>query len=392
MRRCSRSGGRFYGWVLGGILVCLLGACRQAPEPAPDTVVIGLLVDNNRQIHQPVLNAARLAIEEIDHAGGLEVDGRHLSVELAVEDAISTPEEAATAAIRLINQNRVSAMVGCSLSRNAIPVGETAERARIPLISPASTHARTTAGRSYVFRVAFTDAYQGQMMARFALHDLNLQRLAILFNETELYSVAVKEAFEREVESSGGEIIAAVAYSHRDDDLRPVLEQLASQRPDALFLPNYTKDMAAVGQQLAQLDLGFQLLGSESWTTEILSREPGLDGAYVLQHWYSGPDADTGVPNRHAQRFAERYEQRHGAPPFGLSALTFDAFGLLFQAIERAGSIEPDDINRQLAATENFAGTTGTITYRNQGGDPRKGAVIVRLQQGKVVFQSRIEP
>ncbi len=382
--------------VLAGLLPCflvgLLSACGNPPQPVSDTVIIGLLVDNSRPIHQPVLNAARLAIEEIDHAGGLEVDGRRMSVELAVEDAISTPEQAATAAMRLINQVQVSAMVGCSLSRNAIPVGEIAERAHIPMISPASTNPRTTSGRSYVYRVPFTDTDQGQMMARFALRDLKMRRFAILFNESEPYSVAVKDAFQSEIESSGGEVISASAYSHRSDDLRPALERLAGQQPDALFLPNYTWDIAAIGKQMAQLGLDLQLLGSESWTTEILADEPGLDNAYVLQHWYLGPGADTVIPNRQAQRFAQLYEQRHGAPPFGLSALTFDAFGLLFQAIERAGSVAPEAINRQLAVTESFAGATGAITYRNQGGDPHKGAVIVRLQGGEIVFQSRLEP
>lgn len=381
--------------ALGGIILCLLCSCQEPSEKTPDAVTIGLLVDNDRPIHQPVLNAARLAIEEIGHAGGLEVDGRRLPVILAVEDAISTPEEASTAALRLINQAKVSAIVGCNLSRNAIPVGGVAERAHIPMISPASTNPRTTQGRTYVFRVAFTDIYQGTMMARFAIGDLKMRRLAILYNETEFYSVTVKEAFEREVEALAGEIVASLPYSHRSDDLRPALEQLARLQPDALFLPNYTWDIQAIGQQIEDLGLDLQLLGSEGWTTEILAGQPGLDGAYVLQHWHANTEdhiADNAKPNLQAKRFAERYEQRHGTPPFGMSALTFDAFGLLFQAIERAGSTRPEDIHRQLTATESYAGTTGTITYLNQGGDPRKGAVIVRLEGDGTVLHSRIEP
>lgn len=373
---------------LGSLLLGLASACAPPAATDPDRVVIGLLVDNDRPIHQPVLNAARLAIEEVEHAGGLEVNGRRIPVELAVEDDISSPEQASSAAFRLINQQRVSVLVGCNLSRNAIPVGEVAERAHVPMISPASTHQLTTENRPFVFRVAFTDAFQGKTMARYAYRDLGFRRIALFYNATELYSLAVQQAFRDELAALGGEVVAVQTFTRREDDLRPALRQLMELNPQALFLPNYTRDIVVIGQHIEALDLRVPLLGSEGWTTEILAGEPGLDGAHVLQHWHVEALDD----NVHGQRFVERYQQNHGTAPYGMSALTFDAFGLLFQAIERAGSIEPDAIRGQLAATENFAGTTGTLTYRNLTGDPRKSAVIVRLEGDQVVFEQRIEP
>lgn len=369
-------------------LLCLCLACSQPAEPPIQEVVIGLLVDNDRPIHQPVLNAARLAVQDLTRRGGLQINDEHYQVVLAVEDDISSPEQAARAAYRLINQNRVSALVGCNLSRNAIPVGRVAQQVEIPMISPASTHPLTTRHRPFVFRVAFTDPEQGQMMARFAFQELDLRRVAILFNTAEVYSIGVQEAFRLEFESLGGSVVETRSYLNRDEDMRAALEALRDAQPQALFLPNYTWDIPPIVQQMDALDWQVQLLGGEGWTTEILASNPLLEGAYVIQHWNRGAVDN----NPTARRFLAEYETEHAQAPYSISALTFDALHLLFQAIERSNSVEPDDIRRQLAATESFAGVTGSITFKGRGGDPSKPAVLVRLLDGEITFQRWLDP
>lgn len=370
------------------VLLCLCLACSPATEPPNKEVVIGLLVDNDRPIHQPVLNAARLAVQDLTRQGGLKIHGESYQVVLAVEDDIGTPEQASRAAYRLINQSRVSALVGCNLSRNAIPVGRVAQKVRIPMISPASTHPSTTRHRPFVFRVAFTDPEQGQMMARFAFQELGLRRVAILFNTAEVYSMGVEEAFRLEFETLGGSVVATRSYLSRDDDLAPPLEALKAAQPEALFLPNYTWDIPPIVQEMDSMGWSVQLLGGEGWTTEILAPNPLLEGAYVVQHWNRGAVDD----NPAARRFLNAYEAEHKQAPYNVSALTFDALHLLFQAIERSNSVEPDAIRAQLAATESFAGATGSITFKGRGGDPSKPAVLVRLLDGEIVFQRWLDP
>lgn len=378
------------GWIglLCVCLACVCLACGPETEPPNKQVVIGLLVDNDRPIHQPVLNAARMAIQDLTRRGGLKLNGEHHEVVLAVEDDIGSPEQASRAAYRLINQHQVSALVGCNLSRNAIPVGRVAQQVRIPMISPASTHPLTTRHRPFVFRVPFTDPEQGRIMARFAFQELGLRRVAIFYNAAEVYSIGVQEAFRLELESLGGSVIATHTYLSRDEDLRPALEDLKASQPEALFLPNYTWDIPPIASQMDALDWQVPLLGGEGWTTEILAQNPLLDGAYVIQHWHR----DAVLDNPVARRFLAAYESEHSQAPYSVSALTFDALHLLFQAIERSNSIEPDAIRQQLAATESFAGVTGSITFKGRGGDPAKSAVLVRLLDGEIVFQRWLEP
>jgi branched-chain amino acid transport system substrate-binding protein len=278
-------------------------------------------------------------------------------------------------------------MVGSSFSRNAIPSGEVAERAGIPMISPGSTHPRTTAGRRYVFRVAFVDSFQGRVMARFARDRLGFSTAAVLYDVADAYSRNIAELFRRVFEEAGGRVVAFEPFTSGESDFRPQLERIRDAEPEAVFLPNFTADLPAQGRQLRRLGIDAVLLGSDSWLAE-LARHPELDGAFFTRSWHH----DLAGSSPEAEAFRERYRQLHGSEPDEQAALTYDAFGLLFAALADAPRPAPEAIREALARIDGYRGLTGPISYRGRGGDPMKNVAIVRIEDGEIRLFELVEP
>jgi len=372
-------------WTAVAVLALFAWGCARG-ERSPEEIRIGFLVDESTLSAEATVQAAELAVAMVNSAGGVEVGGRRLPVRLLQESTGDTPEGTVRATLELINRERAVAVVGSSFSRNAIPSGEVAERAGVPMICPGSTHPRTTAGRRYVFRVAFVDSFQGRAMARFARDELGLDTAAVLYDVADSYSRDVADLFRRVFEAAGGRVVAFESFTSGESDFRPQLERIRDADPDAVFLPNFSQDVPVQGRQLRALGIDAVLLGSDSWLVE-LARHPELDGAYFTRSWHR----DLAESSPEAEAFRARYRELHGSEPDELVALTYDAFGLLFAALADAPRVAPEEIRAALARIDGHRGLTGPISYRGRGGDPRKNAAIVRIEDGEVRLFELVE-
>ncbi|MCP4656724.1 MAG: ABC transporter substrate-binding protein [bacterium] len=337
---------------------------------------------------QSYVDAATLAVQAANDAGGLEVGGSRYRVVLIVEETPSTPEDLSRATLRLINRENVVAIVGPNNSRNAIPAATVAEYARIPMICPGSTNPRTTAGKDYVFRVAFTDPFQGRVLARFAVEELRAPTAAVLYDVADAYSRDVAAAFKQALEAAGGQVVAFESYTTGDQDWSDQLVRIRDRNPGVLFFPSLNHDAVAQATQARRLGIDATPLGSDSWTMAALTHHPALEGAFVTQNWHvsaAGASPEAGA-------FVAAYRRAYHRDPAGGPALTYDALRIFFQAIRSAGRADPESIRDALSQLEDYRGATGRITYRGTGGDPRRPAVIVRIKEGKVIFHKLVNP
>ena len=128
-------------------------------------------------------------------------------------------------------------------------------------------------------------------------------------------------------------------------------------------------------------------LGADSWDNpNLLGDETAeLEGSYFTTHFT--PDSDE--PG--SRRFVDRYRSIYGASPSGGDAVSYDAVRLLLEAIERAGSLEPEAVRDQLAATANYAGATRIAAF-NQNRRPVKRVVIMTVRDGAPQFHRQIGP
>ncbi len=381
--------------LLIGLLVVmglLVTACRPR---GPETIKIGLNAELTGGV--PVVgasckNGAELAVEEINNAGGLEVGGKKYKIELLIEDNEDKAESAAAAAQKL-NAAGVLLMIGPNASRNAIPAAEVAEANKMPMISPWSTNPKTTIDaatgqpKKYVMRACFIDDFQGVVAAKFAITELGSKKPAVLYDVASEYNKGIAEIFKRTMEENGIQVVAFESYTTGDKDFSAQLTKIIQSGADSLFLPNYYTEVPLQVQQAHKLGFTGVIFGSDSWgAAELIDLcGPDCEGYFFTTHYA----ADIATPK--AQAFIKAYEAKYGKTPDDVAALTYDAFGLAFQAIQAAGKIDREAVNQALHNIARYEGVTGIMQFKGTG-DPVKSAVVLQIKGGKFVYYSTAQP
>jgi len=380
------SAGR-WALVLAG-MAALAAACNRSPPPAgPGPLRIGLvgaLTGPEAELGRVLRDGALLAIEQANADGG--VQGRRL--ELLAYDSQGRPEQAASATVRLVTVDQVAFIVGGDTSGSTLAMAPVAARAEVPLVAPAATNPRVTReGGPYVFRVCFVDSFQGGALAAFA-RDRGMARVAVLSDVRSDYSVGLTDAFRRRFEALGGTVVAAETYGQGDSDFRAQLTRIKGLRPDAVFLPGYYSDAAAIARQARQLGLSVPLLGGDGWDSVAQLLNLGgesLEGSEFTTHF----SADN--PAGSVQGFLKDFHARYGRPPESGAALAYDAARVGIAALRRTGGKGGPALREALAATAGFTGVTGRITLGPER-DAVKPAVVLRIQGGRAVFVAELPP
>ena len=372
--------------ILAIVLGLVLGTGCEPAIKAEKTIKIGVIAPITGSIPvvgQSTVNAAKLAVQEVNAAGGLEVGGQKIKVELFVEDNQDKKETAISAAQRLINQSGVVAIIGPQASRNAIPAATIAEESRIPMISPWSTNPETTAGKEYVFRVAFIDPFQGRVMARFAVEELGSERAAVLYDVASEYNRGIAEIFKQVYEDAGGKVVAFETYTTGEKDFKTQLTAIKASGAQVLFLPNYYNEVPLQIKQARELGVEATIIGADAWGQIKVADLANMEGLFFSTHY------DSASPS--AQQFVAAYQAAYGEVPDDVAALTYDAFGMLFEALRSQGKTDPEAIRNGLASISHYEGVTGTMEYKGTG-DPVKSAVILQIKEGQFHFYRLAEP
>ncbi len=328
-------------------------------------------------------NGIELALKEVNAAGG--VKGRKLKV--VVLDDQGKPEEAATAITKLITAEKVSLVLGEVASTRSIAMAAVAENNQTPMISHASTNPKVTEGKGFVFRVCFIDPFQGYVMARFAKQDLKLERVAILKDVRNDYSIGLAQTFAARFKGYQGKIVREEAYSAGDKDFKAQLAAIKAANPQAIYVPGYYADVGLVARQAKRLGLDVPLLGGDGWSSEMLYEIGGeaIEGSYYSNH-YSTQD-----PSPRIQKFVADYKAAYGSEPDSFAALGYDALKVAANALARAKSLSGPDLRDAVASTAELDGVTGTISI-DAGHNATKPAVVLKVQGGKSVYQTTIAP
>lgn len=336
---------------------------------------------------QSTKNAALMAEDEINAAGGLKIGRDRVNVKFIIEDDENKPESTASVFQKLIYQDQVLAIIGSQSSKCSNAGAPIAESAGVPQVSPWSTNPNVTQGKKYVFRACFIDPFQGQVVANFAYKTLKAKKAAVLYDVASDYNKGIAEVFRDDFTKIGGKIVAFETYTTGDKDFSAQLTKIKGTNPDVLFLPNYFNEVPLQAQQAHKLGLNTKIIGSDSWDSPKLLElgAADLEGSYFSNHY--SPDVD----KPEVKEFVKKYQAQFGQVPDAAAALTYDAARLLFAAIEKAGKADRKAVRNALAATKGFKAVTGVLTYHG-GGDPVKSAVIVKIENGKFVYHSTVNP
>ena len=344
----------------------------------------GSLTGAQATFGQSTHNAIMMAMDEVNAAGG--VNGRKIKV--LTEDDQSKSEEASTAVTKLISQNSVLAVLGEVASSNSIAGADVCQANKVPMITPSSTNPQVTKKGDYIFRVCFTDDYQGENIARYAATQLHIKRAAILTDVKNDYSTGLTSTIERVFTSLGGQIVGKSSYSNGDNDFHSQLASIRATNPEVIFVPGYYTDVGQIAIQARELGMKQPLLGGDGWESPKLIEIGGraLDGSMYTNHYFYADETPV------VRNFVQRYKDRYGAIPDGMAALGYDAARVLADALKRAKKLDGASIRDAIAATRNFDGVTGTITIGPDRNAVGKKIIIEEVKNGQLTLRATIQP
>jgi branched-chain amino acid transport system substrate-binding protein len=337
---------------------------------------------------QSVGEGLQLALEEINKNG---VNGKKL--ELVKVDNKSDAAEATNGTIKLVSQDKVSAIIGSATSTNTLAQVQIANDNKIPLLSPTATNPSVTVKggkvNDYVFRACFIDPFQGTVAANFAYKSLKVKNAAVLIDNSSDYSKGLSNAFKTAFKKNGGTIVSEEAYVAKDTDFHATLTRIKSQHPDFVFLPGYYEEVGLILKQARELGLNVPFMGGDGWDSPKLVDIAGsapLNNTYITNHYSSG-DSDPKVLS-----FVKAFQAKYGGKsPDAFAALGYDSAYFIADAIKRAGSSDPQKIQKALSETKNLSLVSGNVTL-DQNHDPIKSAVILEYKDGKQTFNSKVNP
>lgn len=398
----------------GAIAAFALGAAVLAAGCAgggskQDEIVIGVygsLTGGDATFGQSTKGGVEVAVKELAGKKGGRIGG--LAVRVVNEDDQGKAEEAATVVQKLINQDQVIAVIGEVASSRSLAAAPICQAAGVPMISPSSTNPKVTQVGDYIFRMCFLDDFQGETMARFALENLGLKKVAILKDVKSDYSVGLAQYFSDAFTGGGGTILGKdQAYQAGDQDFSAALTAIKARRPDAIFIPGYYTEVGLIARKARELGITVPLLGGDGWESEKLLEIGGesLNGAYYSNHWALDK------PDSVLQGFLGAYRAQFGSDPDAIGGLAYDAANVLFACLEKLAADDPAafaalgsskagtperkaataKLRDLIAATKDYVGVTGTITL-DANRNASKPAVVIEVKGGQKVYNTTIHP
>jgi len=378
------------GFLFLAALGLFFTGCSDRVEPIRIGVIAELTGDMSA-VGTSCWKTAQMAANEINEGGGLLINNKRHPVELIVEDSGSRQDLSEKAALNLIRTHHVVAIVGPNASRYVLPAAAVAEKHQTLLISPWSTSPWSTldkkAGKpkKFVFRAGYIDSFQGRVLAKFSLETLRLKKAAVLYESGKsVLANFFRDAFEK----GGGKVVAFETYKMGDTNLTDQLGKIRAARPEIVFLPNYYWEIPLQIHLAKKMGITAPFIGSDSWGNYELLEKCGYD---CESYYFSGHyalDASTAA----AKKFINNYQARYNQIPDDVAALTYDAFGLLWQGLKNAGTSDRIKLRNAIAKIPKYEGVTGTFQFREGSGDPIKSAVILQIKDGQFVWVMNVNP
>jgi branched-chain amino acid transport system substrate-binding protein len=334
-----------------------------------------------------------MAVASINSAGGIN----GLPIKVKSYDDQGLPDQAKTVVTKLVEEDNVVTVIGDVASSNSLEAAPVCQKAKVPMITPASTNAAVTKVGDYVFRSCFIDPFQGSVMATFASKNLHAKTAAVLVDNSQDYSKGLAAAFVEAFTKQGGKIVCQEAFQKGAIDYHSQLSNIKAANPDVIFVPTYYNTVGAVGRTARSLGINTVLLGGDGWdSTQLFANATGsLEGCYFSNH-YSTDNKDPRVV-QFVTDYAKKY---NGEEPDAMSALSYDSTMILASAFKAAGAPADGNYNSDeyraklrdaIASTKDFKGVTGEISI-DKDRNAQKPAVVLQVKGNSFKFVTTIKP
>ena len=380
-------------FVLCVVMIAFIVACGEKGN----TVRIGVIAEltgDMPAVGASCKNAAEMAVKEVNDAGGMR---------WGKEDTRSSSSSRTTPARRTSRppplrssspRRKCIAIIGPNASRYAIPASEIAESSKVVSSRPG----RQTPRQPWTQRPSPQEiclprllhrSFSGTRRGKVRPGNLKVKKAAVLYDVASEYNKGIAEVFKETFEKNGGKVVAFETYTTNDKDFSAQLTKIKNGAAGRRLPPQLLQRSAAAdpaGQQAGhQRPLyGQRFVGQRRNCIKLCGKD--CEGYYFSTHYA----ADVATPG--ATKFIEGYKAKYGTLPDDVAALTYDSFGLLFQALKTAGKLDRQAVRNALAEIPDYEGVTGNMKFQEGSGDPIKSAVILQIKDGKFVWFANANP
>ena len=375
--------------VLAVLMIVSMCACSSVKKKATvETIKIGLAF--------PMSGTAAMAGKYSTHGadvlkeelgGKITVGDKEYPVEFVTMDTEGSEEKTTNVYQKLIEEEKVIAIVGPDSSKCMLAAAPIAQNAKCPAITTFGTNTAVTEVGNYIFRACFIDPFQGSVAAAYC-DQQGYKTACIMFNNADAYAVGLKDAF---VENFKGEVLAIEEYSGSDvKDYNVQLTKLAAQNPDVLLLPNLNVELGLQIQQARTAGLNCPIICGDSADTPDVANVagPAIEGvAYVSA--FSAESTDEAAKN-----FVDDYVKLYPDElPNSNAELTYETAKMVIWAIQNAKTLDRDGVRDALDTIDGLELPSGKMTMDPTTRNPIKGGVIMQYDaEGVTHYVSTVNP
>lgn len=330
------------------------------------------------QVEAPALRGARLAVEQINSAGGLFGN----PLEFVVRETRPTGKKIRASVGQLIHEERVDALVGLCDTNSVMFAEEIVKGSGVPFLSTGATSPRVVDSfgeTSTLLLTAFGDNEQAALAAEYAMDTFGSKGLIIYENAKE-HPILMSKYFKKRFEELGGQIAGSSYFVGNPPMLRPALRQLKNVhiKPDFIYLATMPRNAEYAVKQLRLAGYKAPIIGGDSFDiADIRTASASEIGqVYFTTHAYVAADSSS----EKARAFYQAYRNRYGAEPENsFAALGYDSIQLMATAMKTSGSTDAGKIMEALQGMKDYEGVTGPIIYGENRRVPYKDVTILRV-------------
>jgi branched-chain amino acid transport system substrate-binding protein len=323
---------------------------------------------------------AIMAVEELN-AAGVTIGGQKVTIKLLTEDDAADPKQGTAVAQKLVDAN-VAGVIGHLNSGTTIPASKIYYEAGIPEISPSATNPKyTRQGFKTAFRVVADDTQLGGTLGRYAVNTLKGRAIAVIDDRT-AYGQGVAEEFSKAVVGAGGSVVAHEYTTDKATDFNSILTSIKGKKPDIIFFGGMDAVAGPMLRQMKSLGLNVKFVGGDGICDTDLVKLAGDSIADNQVYCAEAGGVEKGSKYAAAREaFDKKFKARFNADVQIYAPYVYDSVKLMVAAMVKAGSAEPAKYLPVLAATKDYQGVTGSISF-DEKGDIKGGALTLRTVRG----------
>jgi branched-chain amino acid transport system substrate-binding protein len=320
--------------------------------------------------------AADLAVQEINGSGRLG----QAKLKLTTEDDRSTKEGAIAAFQKLLNRDKVVAIVGPTLSNSALAADPLAQEKKVVVLGVSNTAGGITEMGNYVFRDSLPESAVIPNTVKVTKDKFGYKKVAVLYGDDDAFTKSGYDVFEKALADNGVTILTTETFKKGDTDFSAQLTKIKALSPDAIVVSALAEEAAGIMSQGRQLGIPATVpfIGGNGFNSPQLARlaGPAAEGSISGAAWFISADTQANTT------FVNAFKARYNADPDQFAAQAYSGVYLLAQAVKRAGSSDATAIREALAKTSNADVPLGTFSFTDQR-EPVHPPVVQIVKNGK---------